>query len=58
MKPKHEYEIIGCAPIWGDNIPDEATTYCNKCKLLRTDQECIDTIACGERGYVWRKYVV
>lgn len=54
-KPKYAYQIIGC-----DHRFAPATTYrkCKDCNLLRTDTECIDDDACGERYYVYEKVEV
>ena len=51
MKKKTTYEIIGCNHRF--TYYDEK--YCKSCELRRTDQECIDDIAVGERAYIYVK---
>ena len=51
-KPKYVYQIIGCNHRF---VPESMYRKCNECDLKRTDIECIDDIACGERCYVYQK---
>lgn len=51
-KHKSKYEIIGCDHSFVHETPSKR---CDNCNLKRTDNECIDNIACGERYYVYLK---
>ncbi len=52
MKPV-TYTIIGCNLMFG--ATEDTFLACSKCSMKRTDTECIDNIAVGERYFVYQK---
>lgn len=56
MKKKTpQYKIIGCDHRY---VPETPFKKCSECSLKLTDDECRDTIAVGERYYVYEKVTV
>jgi len=49
MKKTTTYTIIGC----NHRFTGEDEMYCKNCGLTKT--ECLDSIAVGERAYIYRK---
>lgn len=49
MKKTTTYTIIGC----NHRFTGEDEIYCKNCGLTKT--ECLDSIAVGERAYIYRK---
>ena len=52
MKPV-TYTIVGCNLMFG--ATEQTFQACSECSLKRTDTECIDNIAVGERHYIYQR---
>jgi len=52
MKPV-TYTVIGCNLMF--NALEQTFMECSKCSMKRTDTECLDNIAVGERHYIYQK---
>lgn len=50
-KIKIKYEIIGCY----HRFTGQEEKYCSTCNLKRSDIDCLDGIAVGERAFIYRK---
>lgn len=51
-KIKSQYKIIGCDHRYVHENPSKR---CSECSLKLIDDECLDSIAVGERCYVYLK---
>jgi len=51
MKKSTHYEIVGC----NHRFTCDEEKHCSTCELTRTDPECMDSIAVGERAYIYVK---
>jgi hypothetical protein len=53
LKKTTSYQIIGCY----HRFTGHEEKYCSACNLKRSDNECLDGIAVGERAYIYLKVV-